>query len=60
MLYSDEMMVQVTTKLSGVILRKAELESDFAGVYSMVFERIFGLENIEGDEFLAVLGDIGG
>lgn len=53
-------MVQVTAKLSGIILRKAELESDFDGVYSAVFERMFGLENVEGDEFLMVLGEIGG
>jgi len=59
-LYNDETMVQVTAKLSGIILRKAELESDFDGVYSMVFERMFGLENVEGDEFLMVLGEIGG
>jgi len=59
-LYNDETMVQVTAKLSGIILRKAELESDFDGVYSMVFERMLGLENVEGDEFLMVLGEIGG
>jgi hypothetical protein len=53
-------MVQVTAKLSGIILRKAELESDFDGVYSMVFKRMFDLENVEGDEFLMVLGEIGG
>jgi hypothetical protein len=60
MLYNEEMIAQVTTKLSGVILRKAEIESDFDGVYSMVFERMLGLEDVEGDEFLTVLGDIGG
>ncbi|MBI4894540.1 MAG: hypothetical protein HY833_02295 [Candidatus Aenigmarchaeota archaeon] len=59
-MYNDETMVQVTAKLSGIILRKAELESDFDGVYSAVFERMFGLENVEGDEFLMVLGEIGG
>ena len=59
-MYNDETMVQVTAKLSGIILRKAELESDFDGVYSMVFERMLGLENVEGDEFLMVLGEIGG
>jgi hypothetical protein len=53
-------MLHVTSKLSGAILRKAEMDSDFNGVYSMVFERMMGLESVEGDEFLMVLGDIGG
>lgn len=59
-MYNDEAMVEVTSKLSGVILRKAELESDFKGVYSMVFDRMFDMENLEGDDFLFVLGEIGG
>lgn len=59
-MYNDEAMVEVTSKLSGVILRKAELESDFKGVYSMVFDRMYDMENLEGDDFLFVLGEIGG
>ena len=59
-LYNDEMMVEITSKLSGIILRKAELEGNFDGVYSLVFERMYSIESVEGDEFLAVLGEIGG
>lgn len=59
-LYNDEAMVEITSKLSGIILKKAELEGNFHEVYSMVFERIYNIETLEGDEFLAVLGEIGG
>ena len=59
-LYNDETMIEVTSKLSGIILRKAELEGNFDGVYSMVFERMYDIESLEGDEFLMVLGEIGG
>lgn len=53
-------MVEITTKLSGIILTKAEMHGDFSRIYSMVFEKMFNLESIEGDEFLTVLGEIGG
>ncbi len=59
-MYNDETMVEITSKLSGIILKKAELEGNFDGVYSMVFERMYNIESVEGDEFLAVLGEIGG
>lgn len=53
-------MVKITSKLSGVILRKAELEDNFKEVYGMVFDRMYDIETVEGDEFLSVLGEIGG
>jgi hypothetical protein len=53
-------MAEITSKLSGIILRKAELHGNFDSVYSMVFERMYNIESLEGDEFLSVLGDIGG
>ena len=59
-LYNDEAMVEITSKLSGVILRKAELHGSFRDVYSMVFDRMYEIEGIEGDEFLSILGEIGG
>jgi hypothetical protein len=59
-LYSEEEMMEITSKLSGIILRKAELDGNFDSVYSMVFERMYNIESLEGDEFLAVLGEIGG
>lgn len=59
-MYSDQNMVEITAKLSGIILKKAELDGSYDGVYSMVFERMYGVETFEGDEFLSVLGEIGG
>jgi hypothetical protein len=56
----EEDFAEMTAKITGVILKKAELENNFEGVYSMVFERMYQLEEAEGDEFLAVLGEIGG
>ena len=51
-------IVDVMTKLSGVILRKAEFEDDFDKVYTFVFEKIASLNS--GEDFLAILGEIGG
>ena len=59
-MYSDETMVEINAKLSGIILQKAELHGNFDGVYSMVFEKMYDVESFEGDEFLSVLGEIGG
>jgi hypothetical protein len=53
-------LVDLTTKLGGIILKKAELEDNFDGVYSKVFERMLEIEHLGGDEFLTVLGNIGG
>lgn len=53
-------MVELTAKLGGIILKKAELENNFTNVYSRVFENIVNLESFEGDDFLFVLGEIGG
>ncbi len=49
---------EVVAKLSGAILRKAEFENDFDKVYSLVFEKIASLAH--GEDFLAVLGEVGG
>lgn len=56
----DEQTFELTAKLGGIILRKAEFTNDFTAVYSMVFERLDQLGEIEGDEFLSILGEIGG
>ena len=53
-------MAEFTSKLSGIILKKAELENNFAAVYSKVFERMNQLQAANNDELLFVLGDIGG
>jgi hypothetical protein len=43
-------------KLNGIILKKAELEKDFVGVYSKVFENFVELDS---DELILVLGNKG-
>ena len=53
-------IIEMTARLGGVILKKAELENNFEAVYSKVFERMFQLQAEGGDEFLIILGDIGG
>jgi len=53
-------IMELTARLGGIIFKKAELENNFEGVYSKVFERMFQLQATGGDEFLFILGDIGG
>lgn len=53
-------IVELTTKLNGVILRKAELQNNFEGVYLGVFERMAEFEAFGGRDMLEVLGDVGG
>ena len=53
-------IIEMTAKIGGVILKKAELENNFEAVYSKVFERIFELHAVGGEEFLIVLGEVGG
>jgi hypothetical protein len=50
---------EVTVHLSGVILRKAEMH-DFTSVYTKVIEKIAQMEVFGGDEFLEILGEVGG
>ena len=57
---NDYSMAEFTSKLSGIILKKAELENNFEAVYSKVFERMNQLQAANNDELLFVLGDIGG
>ncbi len=52
--------IELTTKLGGVILRKAELEQDFEKVYQKVFEKIVEIEAFEDSDFLEILGEMGG
>lgn len=51
---------ELMTKLSGAILRKAEMENDFDKVYSKVFERMVEVEFFGNDDLLSILGDVGG
>jgi len=51
---------ELTTKLGGVILRKAELENDFERVYLKVFEKMVEVELTGGENLLEILGEVGG
>jgi hypothetical protein len=55
-----DMQEELTTKLNGIILRKAELDKNFTSVYYRVFERMQRLEEMGGEDFLSVLGEVGG
>lgn len=52
--------MEMTTKLSGVILKKALLEENFEKVYKRVFEQI-SVKVFEDDmNILEILGNVGG
>ncbi len=50
----------MTSKLSGIIFRKALLEDSFERVYERVFEQI-SIKDFEDDvHILEIFGDVGG
>lgn len=50
----------LSVKLNGVVLRKAEFDGDFNRVYSKIFKRIAELEAIGSKDVIDILGDKGG
>jgi len=60
LLENDVWFFEITSKLSGVILRKALMEDSFEKVYKKVFQQI--IDNIYEDDvhILEILGDVGG
>lgn len=55
----NEIVFETSSKLNGVILRKAEMENDFGKVYKKVFEKMVEMEEF-GSEILEIFGDQGG
>jgi hypothetical protein len=53
-------ILEFTTKMGGIILKKAELDKDFVGVYERVFAKILEEDVFDGRELLEILGDVGG
>ena len=53
-------LVEATMKLSGIILRKAEFENNFEGVYTRVFEKMVELEVFGTEDVLEIFGSMGG
>ena len=52
-------IIRVSVELNGIILRKAEMERSF-NVYPEIFEKLSELEEFEEEDFLSILGNIGG
>lgn len=53
-------IIELTAKLGGAILRKAELENNFEKVYTKVFEKIFEISFVEVEDVLEIFGSTGG
>lgn len=57
----DIEMVEMTTKLSGIIFRKAELENNFEKVYSRVVKKMVEFEFFgNSGNMLEIFGETGG
>ena len=56
----NEGFAEISLKLNGIILRKAELENDFEKVYLKIFERIVQMENFGSEDPLEIFGNLGG
>ena len=56
----DADVSEMVTRLSGAILRKAEIEEDFLKVYTNVFEKLAVFPFFEEVEVLEVFGMMGG
>jgi hypothetical protein len=59
--------VDATNRISGIVLRKAELEDNFSGVYAKAIEKMVELQMMGGEDaamndeaFLRVFGESGG
>ncbi len=53
-------IADLTVKLSGIVLRKAEFDGNFSRVYSKVFERMVELEVVGDEDVTNILGKKGG
>jgi hypothetical protein len=59
-LSEDAELMELTAKLGGAILKKAEIDKNFEKVYTKVFEKIFDINAFEVDDFLEIFGSTGG
>ena len=51
---------EILVKLSGAILRKAEMEKNFEKVYIRVFEHLMKMEVFGFRDVIEILGNLGG
>jgi len=56
----DVWIFEMTTKLTGIIFRKALMENSFERVYSKVFEQISSKMVNNDVQVLEIFGDVGG
>lgn len=61
-LLNAQQLINMTSTVSGAILRKAELENNFDKVYSRVIEKMVEFEfiDVEEENVLEMLGIVGG
>ena len=57
---NDVWFFEITSKLSGIILRKALMEDSFEKVYKRVFQQIIDNACEDDTHILEILGDVGG
>ena len=57
---NDVWFFEITSKLSGVILRKAMMENSFEKVYKKVFQQIIANTCEDDVHILEILGNVGG
>lgn len=56
----DVWVFEITSKLSGVILRKALMEKSFEKVYKKVLDQMVNTNCEDDVHILEILGDVGG
>ena len=59
MLYEKDIL-EISDKLNGIILKKAEGSKNFEMTYARVFDSLQNIEDIDDIKVLEILGDLGG
>jgi len=59
MLYERDVL-EISDKLNGIILKKAESSKNFEMTYARVFDSLQNIEDIDDIKVLEILGDLGG
>lgn len=58
--FEGDIDAELLVKMSGAILRKAEMENNFEGVYTRVLEHMVKMEVIGFVDVVEILGETGG
>lgn len=59
MLYEDELL-ELSDKLNGIILKKAEVSKNFETTYTRVLNSLEKIESTDDIKVLEILGELGG